>query len=127
MYYKGKKRRDSRYWWRRIRSRKYRGLLIKKSIQLAIVTAAICVLAILTGGRYDLYFLIWCLIVGVIFISLKQNLRDTESLEQPQEQRHSKSKLQDITTASQQTPEKSAYPIDEIPSKKTKTKSQKTS
>ena len=128
MYFKGKKRRDSRYWWRRIRSRKYRGLLIKKSIQLGIVTIAICLLAILTRGRYGLYGLAWCIITGLILISLRQNLGDTQSLESPRKPQTSKTlKLQEITAASQQTPQKSNHRIDEIPSKKSKTESQKTS
>ena len=129
MYYKGKKRRHSRYWWRRIRSRKYRPLLIKKSIQFVVVTVAICLLAILTGGRYGLYCLAWFFIAAVILISLRQNLHAMKSLEQSKKRQNSKTvlKFQEIKAASQQTAKKSNHRIDEIPSKNTKNKSQKTS
>ena len=127
MYYKGKKRRDSRYWWRRIQSRKYRPLLIKKSIQLVIVTAAICLLAILTRGHYGLYCLAWFFIAGVILISLRQNFTAMEPLERSQKQQDSKSKQKKIKAPSQQAAETSTCTIKEIPPKSTKTRSQKTS
>ena len=129
MYYKGKKRRHSRYWWRRIRSRKYRPLLIKKTIQFVIVTIAICLLAILTGGRYGLYCLIWFFIAGIIIVSLRLNLRAEESLGRSQKQQDSKAVLkpQGINVASQHNPQKSNHRINEIPSEKSKTRSQKTS
>ena len=52
-----------------------------------------------------------------------------ESLENSQEQKESEAvlKFQEIKTASQQTDEKSNQRIEEIPSEKSKTKSQKTS
>ena len=129
MYYKGKKRRHSRYWWRRIRSRKYKPLLIKKTVQFVAVTIAICLLAILTGGQYGLYCLAWFFIVGVILISLRQNLIAMESLNRSRDQKDSKNvlKFQEIKTASKQKQQKSNHRIEEIPPEKSKNKSQKTS
>ncbi len=72
-YYK--KRRDSRHWWRRIQSRKYRRELIVRSILVVIVTATMYLLASLNSGRNDLYLLAWCLIVGIILIPFMLNLR----------------------------------------------------
>jgi hypothetical protein len=90
---------------------------------------AICLLAILTGGRYGLYCLAWCLIVVLILFSLRQNLIAMESLERSRKRQGSKAviKFQEIKSASKQNQQKSNHRIEEIPPGKSKTKSQKTS
>jgi hypothetical protein len=73
-YYK-KRRIDSRNWWRRIQSRKYRQELVVRSILVMIVTAIMYLLTSLNSGRNVLYLLTWCLIVGIILIPFMLNLR----------------------------------------------------
>lgn len=127
--YKGKKRRDSRHWWRRIQSRKYKRVLIKKSVQVVMVTAGMYLLACLSSGRNSLCLLAWCLIVCTILVPFKKKLRGTESKKSPQEQQTSRrvSKPQEIKATSQLTIKTSIYHIDEIPSKSINTESQETS
>jgi hypothetical protein len=127
--YKGKKRRDSRHWWRRIQSRKYRRVLIKKSVVVVIVTAGMYLLARLSSGRNGLCLLAWCIIMCTILIPFKKILRCTESKEPPQGQQTSgrMPKPQEIKATSQLTTQASTYRIDEIPSKSIKTESQETS
>ena len=76
-YYK--KRRDSRHWWRRIQSRKYRRELIVRSILVVIVTAAMYLLTSLNSGRNVLYLLAWCLIVGIILVPFMLKLRASKA------------------------------------------------
>ena len=133
MYYKAKKRRESRYWWRRIRSRKYRPLLFKKTVQVTIVTIALALLAYLTYGQsvllYYLYCLAWCLMVGIVIFQIKQELSDTQSTKIHKKRRSSKklSKPHKIKAVARRTAKTSAYRIDEIPAERIKTESQKTS
>ncbi|MBW7992841.1 MAG: hypothetical protein FVQ84_22865 [Planctomycetes bacterium] len=127
--YKGKKRRDSRHWWRRIRSRKYKRVLIKKSVLVVMVTAGMYLLASLNSGRNGLCLLAWCLIVCIILIPFKKILRGKESKEPPQRQQVSRrvSKPQEVKATSHLTTKASTYHIDEIPSKSINTESQETS
>ncbi|MBN1806150.1 MAG: hypothetical protein JW837_12960 [Sedimentisphaerales bacterium] len=129
MYYKGKKRRDSRYWWRRMWSRKYRPLLIKKTLQITMVTIALSLLALLTAAYGMLYFLAWCLIVGIIIFPLQRQLSDTQSVEHLLKTQKSKtfSKSQKVKTISQQTAKAPIHPVKEIPPKKIEAESPKTS
>ena len=76
-YYK--KRRDSRHWWRRIQSRKYRRELIVRSILVVLDTAAMCLLKSLNSGRNVLYLLAWCLIVGIILVPFMLKLRASKA------------------------------------------------
>jgi hypothetical protein len=133
MYYKAKKRRDSRHWWRRIRSRKYRPLLFKKTIQVTVVTIALGLLAYLTYGQsvllYLLYLLAWCLMIGIVIVQIKQELNDTQFLKVPRKHRKPKKlpKQRKIKVFSRRTAKTSKYRIDEMPAERIKTKSQKTS
>lgn len=117
--YKGKKRRDSRHWWRRIQSRKYRRVLIIEAVLLVIVTSAVFLLAYLGSIHYGLCLLAWCLAVGIILIPLINSLRRTESKEPPQ--------AKQISVGLPESKEGGAslkrpagalnYPIEEIPPK----------
>lgn len=75
MYAYYKKRRDSRHWWRRIQSRKYRRELIVRSTLVVIVTVTMCLLALLISGLNVLCLLAWCFIVSIILIPFTTNLR----------------------------------------------------
>jgi len=80
-YYK--KRRDSRHWWRRIQSRKYKRVrvLTKKGVQVVMISVLIYLLAGLSSGRNYLWLLAWSLIVGTILISSKKYLRASNAQE----------------------------------------------
>ncbi|MCP4258688.1 MAG: hypothetical protein GY774_14485 [Planctomycetes bacterium] len=127
--YEGKQRRDSRHWWRRIQSRKYRRVLIVKSVLIVMVTAVMFLLASLSSVGNGLCLLAWCLVVGIILIPFQKNLRGTQSKESPQAQQTSRrvSKPQEVGTTSQRTIKASTYRIDEILSKNINTESQETS
>lgn len=127
--YKGKKRRHSRHWWRRILSRKYRRLLFITSTLILIVTAALFLLASMSSGRNELCFLLWCLIVGIILVPSIMIFRRKESEEVWPQTQHASvilSKSQEIETDLQQNPEASEHRIKEIPSKSINTQSQQT-
>ncbi|MHC4160405.1 MAG: hypothetical protein ACYSSO_15170 [Planctomycetota bacterium] len=127
--YKGRKRRDSRHWWRRIQSHKYRRVLITKSVQVVIVTAGMYLLASLSSGLNGLCLLAWCLIVCTILVPLKKILRGKKSKEPPQVQQALRklSTSQEIKPTPPPTTKASTYHIDEIPSKNINTESQDTS
>jgi hypothetical protein len=129
MYYKAKKRRESRYWWRRMWSRKYRPLLIKKTIQIMVVTVALTLLALLTTALSILYFLVWCLIVGIIIFHLQRELSNTEFIVIPRKMRKSRkvSKPRKIKAIAQRTAKTPLIPIKEVPPKKIESESPKTS
>jgi len=75
MYAYYKKRRNSRHWWRRIQSRKFRRELIIRSILVLITTVTTSLLAFLNRGLYVLCFLAWCCIVGIIIIPFMMHLQ----------------------------------------------------
>ena len=124
--YIGKKRRGSRYWWRRIQSRKYRRVLIVKSILVVVVTAVMFLLASRSSVGNGLCLLAWCLVVGIILIPFKKNLRGTQSKEWSKAQqtpaRPSKSK--EFGAYSQRPAEASISHIKEVKSKTINTQSQ---
>jgi len=80
-YYK--RRRDSRHWWRRIQSRKYKRVRVitYKSVLVVMVSVLMYLLAGLSSGRNYLWVLAWSLIVGTILISSKKYLRGFKSQE----------------------------------------------
>ena len=81
-YYKThKRRRDSRHWWRRIQSNKYRRerVLTKKALQVVMVSILMYLLAGLGNGRSYLWLLPWSLTVGAILISSKKYLRASKT------------------------------------------------
>ena len=117
--YKGKKRRDSRHWWRRIQSGKYRRLLIIEIVLVLIVTGAMFLLAYLSGVRYSLCLLAWPLVVVIILIPLIMKLRRTKS-ERPSKPQRTSAKLskpQEVKTSSSKPDKASISHILEIASK----------
>ena len=110
-------------------SRKYRPLLIKKTIQIMMVTIALSLLTLLTTAHHILYFLAWCLIVSVIVFPLQRELSDAQSVEHPLKTQRSKTFLnsQKVKTLSQQAAKTPILPVKEIPSRKIEAESPKTS
>jgi hypothetical protein len=126
--YRGKKRRDSRHWWRRIQSRKHRRLLIVDIILLAMVTAAIYLLAAFRPAPGSLYLLAWCIGAALILVPSALIIRASEAKNTPRPQNVTPAVSQpaELDSASQQTGKDSAHRIKEIPSKSTDRQSQHT-
>jgi len=116
--YKGKKRRYSRHWWRRIQSRKYRRVLIIEAFLLLLVTAAMLFLAFPGGVPKSICLLAWCLIAGIILLPLIMSLRRPESMPSREHQTLAgMPKIQDVDTSSPQPAEASNSRIKEIATK----------
>jgi hypothetical protein len=126
--YRGKKRQDSRHWWRRIQSGKYRRLLIIEIVLVLMVTAAMLLLAFLNIVRYSLCLLAWPLAVGIILIPLIMKLRRRKSKRPHQRHRTSArlSKPQKLKVSSPRPDEASISRIKEIASKTINTHSEHT-
>ena len=124
--YVGKKRRDSRHWWRRIQSRKYRRVLIIKSILLVMVTAIMYMIASKSSFGNGLCLLAWCLVVGIILIPFKKILRGKQSKESSQAQQilARSSKHKEFGAYSKQSAEASISRIKEVKSKTINTRPQ---
>lgn len=94
-----KKRRDSRHWWRRICSRKFRPTIIKKTIYVTLITVAITLIWLLYTKPTDTLALLWAILLCAIIIPDKSKEEKSKSYaEILKEVEEIKRRTQDPTT-----------------------------
>ena len=74
-----KRRRDSRHWWRRIQSRKYRPTIINKTIYVTFLTVAFVAICLLYTKPVDTLALLWAILFIAIIIPDKSEEKKDES------------------------------------------------